>query len=187
VRLVHPVKGPQAPVRIEVITGLGPRAPAPNPRVRAGSTRRSCCSSLLCDVGELLSQPLSVVEVAVQRELARRHVEARLEPPRGRVPSGDACAGRVLPVEMADDVAAPGEFRGLPCEVEQRLDLRQPGGLSVADEVDAVPAVARRKRPGTLVSGQLELDVHRLPDGEIVVEKDAWEPPADLARGAVPQ
>src|SRR2546426_4164085 len=69
----------------------------------------------------------------MQRELARRHVEACLDPPRGRVVTGHARARRVLPVEMADDVAAPAERPGLVREVEERLELWQSRGLAVAD------------------------------------------------------
>src|SRR2546429_4750522 len=69
----------------------------------------------------------------MQRELARRHVEACLDPPRGRVVTGHARARRVLPVEMADDVAAPAERPGLVREVEERLEFWQSRRLAVAD------------------------------------------------------
>src|SRR5438552_924436 len=81
--LVHAVEGPQAPVGVEVVARLSPRAPAPNPHRRGSPTRCRDWSSVLRDVPELLSQPLSVVDVAVQRALAPRHVETRLDPPRG--------------------------------------------------------------------------------------------------------
>src|SRR5438309_4550352 len=171
VRLVHPVKRPQAPVGIEVVPSLGPRAPAAD-------------VPLLLDVGEVLPQRLPVVEVAVQRELTRRHVEARLEPPRRHVRAGDARAGGVLPVEVADDVAAPAEVRGLFREVEERLKLRQPGSLAVADAVGDIRS--GDGRPRALHRRELELDGHRLSHREVVIEKDPRVPPPDFAPGAVP-
>src|SRR2546427_2332782 len=171
VRLVHAVKRPQAPVGIEVVAGLAPRAPASD-------------VPLLLDVGEVLPQRLPVVEVAVQRELARRHVEARLEPPRRQVGPGDARAARVLPVEVADDVAAPAELRGPFREVEQRLELRQAGSLAVADAVGGIRPGGGR--PRALHRRELELDVDRLSHREVVIQKDPRVPPPDLAPGAVP-
>src|SRR3989454_928385 len=171
VRLVHAVKRPEAPVGIEVVAGLAPRAPASD-------------VPLLLDVGEVLPQRLPVVEVAVQRELARRHVEARLEPPRRQVGPGDARAARVLPVEVADDVAAPAELRGPFREVEQRLELRQAGSLAVADAVGGIRPGGGR--PRALHRRALELDVDRLSHREVVIQKDPRVPPPDLAPGAVP-
>src|SRR5205807_54235 len=160
VRLVHAVVDPEPPVGIEVVAGLGPGAPASNPRPRAGSTGCSCRSSLLRDMRELLSQPLAVVEVAVQREPARRDVGARFEPPVAHVAAGDSGAGRVLPVEMADDVAAPREVRRLFGEVEEHLELWPPRGLAVADVFcDGGVAGGRDGRSRALHRRELELDV----------------------------
>src|SRR5256885_14476480 len=69
VRLVDSVVGPDAPVRREVVARLGPRAPAPNLRLKSR------------DHTELRSQPLPVVEAAVQRETADGDVLARLDSP----------------------------------------------------------------------------------------------------------
>src|SRR5207253_1609552 len=59
VRLVHAVVEPQAPVGREVVTGLGPRAPAADPALL---TRSNCVgSSPLRDVAELLSEVVAEI------------------------------------------------------------------------------------------------------------------------------
>src|SRR6266568_6858292 len=78
VRLIYPVVGPDAPVRREVVPRLGPRAPAPNLRLK------------LRDHAELRSQPLPVVEAAVQREAADGDVLAGLDTPVRDVGARDA-------------------------------------------------------------------------------------------------
>src|SRR6185503_14806282 len=88
--------------------------------------------ALLCDVGELLAEGFPGVDVAVQREFAGRDVRTRFEAGTGHGVALDARAGRVLPVDVANEVEGPRELRTFPREVEPRLELRQPGGLSVA-------------------------------------------------------
>src|SRR5882762_1192848 len=105
VGLVHPGVRPQAPVRGEVITGLGPRAPAADVPVPL---------RMLRDVSELLAERLAIVEVAVDSKLARLDVGARLDSPGrhigvlrtgvGRITAG---AGGVLPVDVTHYVSAP--------------------------------------------------------------------------------
>src|SRR5207244_5476502 len=88
IRLVDSVIGPDAPVRREVVACLGPRAPAPDLRLK------------LRDHAELRSQPLPVVEAAVQRETADGDVLARLDSPVRDVGARDARAVYILPVEV---------------------------------------------------------------------------------------
>src|SRR5437867_7842053 len=105
VGLVHSGIRPQAPVRGEVIAGLGPRAPAPDVSVAL---------RMLRDVGELLAERLAVIEVAVESKLAGLDVGARLDSPGrhigvlrtgvGRITAG---AGGVLPVDVTHYVRAP--------------------------------------------------------------------------------
>src|SRR5436309_1936064 len=133
VGLVQTVVPPQAPVRREVVAGLGPSAPAADVSFRRSGLR---------DVCEQLSDRLAVVHVPVQREVARVDAAASLDPPCrqvgvfctrvGRVATGP---GRVLPIDVTDDVEAPAKVLTLFREVEPRLELRQPGGLAVSDVV----------------------------------------------------
>src|SRR6266496_5011761 len=88
---------------------------------------------LLGDVADLLAHIPSVVDVPVQGEVPRRDAAAALESPRRQVVAGHTGAAGVLPVHVSDRVAAPGEARGLVRAVEAPLELRERGGLAVAD------------------------------------------------------
>src|SRR5437773_2644592 len=112
VRLVYPVVGPNAPMRGEVVARLGPRAPAPDLRLK------------LVDHAELRSQPFPVVEAAVQRETADGDVLARLHAPVCDVGARDARAVYVLPVDVICDEAVPAHLREPSRRVDPRLDLR---------------------------------------------------------------
>ena len=134
-------------------------------------------------MAELLAEVPAVVDVAVQGEVARRDAAAALESPRRQVVASHAGAVDVLPVHVADGVAAPGELRGLAREVDAPLELREPGGLTVADAGGDIRGVGRRSR--ALESRELELDRDRLSGVEIAVEEDPREPPAHHAGRAV--
>src|SRR2546426_9414014 len=140
---------------------------------------------MLRDVGELLAERLAIVEVAVESKLAGLDVGARLDSPGqhvGILSAGvrgvAARAGRVLPVEMSDDVGAPAQVRRLLREVESRLELWQPRGLAVAD-VDRCRRIAGRSgRSRALHRRELELNGERCTGGaQVLVEKHAREPP----------
>src|SRR5437773_12475725 len=64
--VVQAVEGPEAPVRVDLVSTLHPRAPAPD-------------VALLRDVRRLLADGLARVEVAVHRSLTGRHVGADLD------------------------------------------------------------------------------------------------------------
>src|SRR5438128_6485776 len=148
VRLIYPVVSPDAPVGREVVARLRPRAPAPNLRLK------------LRDHPELGSQPLPVVEAAVQGEAADRDVLARLHAPVRDVRARDARAVYVLPVDVIRDEAVPVHVLEFPRRVEPCLDLRQPRRLTAADDVVRVPG--RRSKPRTLQGRDLELELERV-------------------------
>src|SRR5205807_9521792 len=127
VRLVDSVVGPDAPVRREVVARLGPRAPAPNLRLK------------LRDHTELRSQTLPVVEAAVEGETADGDVLARLDAPVRDLGARDARAVDVLPVEVIHDEAVPARVGEFSRRVEPCLDLRQPRRLAATDRVGRVP------------------------------------------------
>src|SRR5438094_4003097 len=168
VRLIYPVVGPDAPVRREVVARLGPRAPAPDLRLKLG------------DHAELRSQPLPVVEAAVQRETADGDVLARLDSPVRDVGARDARAVYVLPVEVIRDEAVPARGAEFSRGVEPGLDLRQPRRLAAADDVVRVPG--RGRQPRALQGRDLELQLERAGGCQVVKQKDSREPPADHAR-----
>src|SRR5207253_447472 len=151
------------PVGREVVARLRPCAPAPDLWL------------ILRDVSELLPQPLPVVEVAVQGEMANRDVVPRLDSPVPNVRAGDPRAPRPLPVEVVRGVAAPAHLVEFPPHVEPRFELRQAGGLAVADDVQSVPE--RGGWPRALQGRHLELDLERLRGREVVIEKHPREPP----------
>src|SRR5947207_1148639 len=170
VRLIYPVVGPDAPVRREVVARLGPRAPAPDLRLK------------LRDHAELRSQPLPVVEAAVQREAADGDVLARLDSPVRDVGARDARAVYVLPVKVIRDEAVPARAAEFSRRVEPCLDLRQPRRLAIADVTRGITRVPCRGRSGTLQGRDLELELERAGGCQVVKQKDAREPPADHAR-----
>src|SRR5438067_9883412 len=82
----------------------------------------------------------SVVDVAVQGELARVDTAPALDPPSrqigvlgAQVRGVTTGTGRVLPVDVTDHVGAPAQVRRSLGEVEACFDLRHPGGLAVAN------------------------------------------------------
>src|SRR3989454_8227041 len=87
---------------------------------------------------------------------------------------------------MPHDVGAPTQIRGLLREVEPRLDLRQPGSLAVADVVSGKSIRAGRPWPRPLHRCELQLHSERCSGGaQVLIEKHAREPPADLTARAV--
>src|SRR2546425_11963410 len=184
--LVEAVVGPEAPVRREIIASLGPGSPTPD--VPTHWTR-------LRDVGEQLSQRLPVVDVPVQGEFARVDAAPALDPPRreirvlrARVRRVAAGAGRVLPIDVTDDVGAPGEILAPLAEIEPRLELRQAGGLTFANVVcrKCIRPVCSWYR--ALHRRELQLHGEWCARGaQVLVEEHAREPPADLTARAVPR
>src|SRR5207253_4075081 len=170
VRLIDPVVGPDAPMSGEVVARLAPGAPAANLRLK------------LLDHPELGSQPLPVVEAAVQGETADGDVLARLDSPVRDVGARDARAVYVLPVEVIRDEAAPARVGEFSRRVEPCLDLRQPRRLAIADVTRGITRVPCRGRSGTLQGRDLELELERAGGCQVVKQKDAREPPADHAR-----
>src|SRR5207248_4998045 len=129
VRLIDPVVGPHAPMRGEVVACLAPGAPAANLRLK------------LREHPELGSQPLPVVEAAVQREAADGDVLAGLDAPVRDVGTRDAGAVRVLPVEVIRDEAVPAAVGESSRRVEPCLDLWQPRRLAMADVIRGIARV----------------------------------------------
>src|SRR5437588_8200442 len=170
VRLVHAVVGPDAPMGREVVARLGPRAPAADLRLK------------LVDIGELRSQSLPVVEVAVEREAAGGDRVTALDSPVRDVGSRDARAVRVLPVDVIHDVAAPAHVREFSREVEPGLELWHAGRLALADDIRRIPAGGGNA--GTLQGRHLDLELERACRREVVIQKDAREPPPDHAARA---
>src|SRR6266480_626623 len=127
--MIYSIVGPHAPMRREVVARLGPRAPAPNLRLK------------LRDHPELRSQPLPVVEAAVQGEAADGDVLARLDSPVRDLGARDARAVYVLPVEVIRDEAVPVRGAEFSRGVEPCLDLRQPRRLAIADVIRGITRV----------------------------------------------
>src|SRR5260370_14357755 len=149
----------------EVVAGLRPSAPAPHVEL------------LLADVAELLSDRLPVVEVAVQGEAGELRAVAGLVTPAGDERSVRAGAGAVLPVDVIHGVAGPAHVGEFVCDVEPRLDLRNPGGLADADDAGSVIGVAGSDGTRTLHGRDLDLGVPRLPGREVVAHEDPGEAP----------
>src|SRR5207237_10476192 len=125
---MYPVCVPPPPRGLELVPRFGPRTPAPNLRLK------------LRHHPELRSQPLPVVEAAVQGESADGDVLARLDAPVRDFGARDARAVYVLPVEVIRDEAAPARGAEFSRRVDPCLDLRQPRRLAAADGIRRVPA-----------------------------------------------
>src|SRR5204863_9581204 len=152
----------------EVVARLGPRAPAPNLRLKLG------------DHAELRSQPLPVVEAAVQRETADGDVLARLDSPVRDLGARDARAIYVLPVEVIRDEAVPARGAEFSRGVEPCLDLRQPRRLAAAAVVVRVPG--RVRQPRAVLGRDLEPQLQLAGGCQAVTQEASGSPPADHAR-----
>src|SRR5216683_7335908 len=141
----------------EVVTGLGPRAPALDSSLLRGG---GVGPSALRDVAKLLSEVVAEIIVAVHRQFARRDVVAGLDAPAVQVTARDPNAVHVLVVHVVNHVAVPARAAEFLGEVEPGFELRLAGRL-------AAPNAAGYDRAGALQQGQLHLDGQRLAGPEV--------------------
>src|SRR5207245_11002499 len=125
----HPVIEPEGPAGGEIVAGLRPGAPALDSALDGVGSRP------LRDVGELLSQVVAEIDVAVHRDFPGRDGMAGLKAPAVHVAALDRGAVQVLVVLVEDHVPAPARFAEFLGEVEPGFELRYAGGLAAPDAV----------------------------------------------------